>query len=343
MKCLIWGDYALSSKQIYNEMEKLQRYGLTFTKLDWRNVDSIRDFRFITTKIEQEGPESFDLPEDVLSEAGDAEIMVIHYAPVSTKLIEASKKLKIIGCARGGYENVNVDAARGRGIKVVHAPGRNKYAVADYTIGLILAASRHIAKQHCLLKKGTWESFDVNNLPYELKDKVLGIVGFGNIGREVAKRAMGFGMNILAFDPYAEKEIASKFRAKLVDLDILLKQSDIVSLNVRLTPETFHMMGEAEFKLMKNSALFVNTSRGAIVDESALVKSLENRWIDGAALDVFEEEPIKGDHPVLKFENVVVSPHCAGATVESLFVRGPKIITEEIESLLKGEKPEHML
>lgn len=343
MKCLIWGDCALSSRHFYNEMKKLERYGVTFTTVDWKKEMTIKNFRFITTKIEREGPDVFDVSEKILGKVSDAEILVVHYAPVSTKLIEAGEKLKIIGCARGGYENVNVGAAKKRKITILRAPGRNKHAVADYTIGLILALARNISRRHSLLKKGIWESFDVEKLPHDLSNEVLGIIGFGNIGREVAKRATSFGMKILAFDPYVEKEIISKLGAEPVDLDILLKSSDVVSLNARLTPKTFHMIGEGEFKLMKKTALFVSTSRGSLVNESALVKALENRWISGAALDVFEEEPIQSGHPILKFENVVLSPHCAGATKESLFVNGPKIIANQIESLLKGEKAEYAI
>ena len=337
MKCLIIGDPGLPSKYIYNGIRRLERCGVDFTCIDWKEDLTRERFYSAIMEIEREGVEKIEPFREMLEHISDIEILVVHFAPVSSQVIKNGGKLKIIGCTRGGLENINVKVAKENGITVINAPGRNADAVADLTMGLILALVRKIALLHCMLKEGVWKSFSREQLPYDLRGRVLGIIGFGYIGREVAKRAKAFGMEILSYDPYVEKRVISKFGAKPVGIESLLKDSDIVSLHTRLTPETYHLMGEREFKMMKRTALFINTARGRLVNEEALVKALEEGWIAGAALDVFEEEPIGDENPILKFENVVLTPHIAGSTRESLLINGPKIIRDRIEELLKCE------
>ncbi|MEM2123446.1 MAG: 2-hydroxyacid dehydrogenase [Candidatus Bathyarchaeia archaeon] len=335
MKCLIVGDPGLPSKYIYEGMRRLERYGVSFTSIDWRKNLSIERFYSVIMEIEREGVGGVKPFREMFELIFDKEILIVHFAPVSSQIIENGRALKIIGCARGGLENIDVKAAGERGITIINAPGRNADAVADLTMGLILSLVRRIASSHCLLKKGIWRSFSRERLPYDLRGKVLGVIGFGNIGREVAKRAKAFGMIILAYDPYVDKEAFSRFGAEPVDLHNLLSNSDVVSLHTRLTAETYHLFGEREFKMMKRTAFFINTARGRLVDERALVKALEEEWISGAALDVFEEEPVSGENPILRFENVVLTPHIAGSTRESILVNGPKIISDRIEELLR--------
>jgi D-3-phosphoglycerate dehydrogenase len=344
MKCLICGDPDLPSQYLYSEIKKIEKYGVSLTTTDWKKNWTLDKLYSLILKIEQEGPEKVEPCEEILDQINDKEILVVHNAPVSSYVIEKGKKLKIIGCARGGYENINVNAAKERGIVVVHAPGRVAIAVADFTIGLILALLRNIVGLHNLLKKGIWKAIDreYESLPYDLNGKVLGIIGFGQVGKEVAKRAEAFGMSILIYDPYVSDALLPPY-ARKSDLDNLLKKSDIISIHARLTPETHHLIGEREFKLMKRSALFINTARAEIVDENALINSLKNGWIAGAALDVFKEEPLRKDHPILQFENVIVTPHSAGATRESLLINGPRIIADQIEALLQGEKAKFMI
>jgi len=337
MECLIVGDPGLPSKYIYEEMKRLEKYGVTFTCIDWMRNLSMDGFYSVIMEVEREGPEGVEPPREMLRLISDKEILIVHFAPVSSRMIENGKRLKIIGSVRGGLENIDVEAADMKGITVINAPGRNADAVADLTMGLILALARRIVLSHCLLKKGVWRSFSREQLPYNLKGKILGIIGFGRVGREVAGRAKAFGMAILAYDPYVNREIFSRFGAEPVDLGNLLRNSDVISLHTRLTPETYHLIGEREFKIMKRTALFINTARGRIVDEEALVKALKKKWIAGAALDVFEEEPISVENPILKFENVVFTPHIAGSTRESILVNGPKIVCDQIENLLKHQ------
>lgn len=335
MKCLIVGDPGLPSKYIYEGVKRLERYGVTFTCIDWRKNLSMERFYSVIMEIERGGAGGVKPPRGIRKLVSDKEILIVHFAPVSSQIIENGRALRIIGCVRGGLENIDVKTAEGRGITIINAPGRNSNAVADLTMGLILALVRRIVSSHSLLKKGLWRSFSREKLPYDLKGKVLGVIGFGHIGREVAKRASAFGMAILAYDPYVDMETFSRFGAMPVDLCSLLSNSDVVSLHTRLTPETYHLIGEREFKMMKRTAFFINTARGRLVDERALVKALREEWIAGAALDVFEEEPVTSENPILRFENVVLTPHIAGSTRESILVNGPRIVCDRIEDLLR--------
>ncbi len=186
------------------------------------------------------------------------------------------------------------------------------------------------------LKQGKWRSKDL--LGYELLGKTVGIIGLGNIGRKVAEKISGFKVKLFAYDPYVDKKIAQQINVELVDLETLLKESDIVTIHAALTRETKHMIGENELKLMKKTAFIINTARGAIIDEKALIKALKEGWIAGAALDVFEEEPPNPDNPLLKMDNVLVTPHFASCTFEA-YQREAIMAAEEVLRVLKGEPP----
>ncbi|RLG09467.1 MAG: D-glycerate dehydrogenase, partial [Thaumarchaeota archaeon] len=203
-----------------------------------------------------------------------------------------------------------------------------------------IAHVRNIVRACTLLKQGIWrdEFYFYEECGFELENKVLGIVGFGKVGREVAKRAKALQMRILAYDPYVSPNLMKSLGVEPTTLERLLEESDVVTLHVRLTDETRHMIGERELKRMKPTAILVNTSRGEIVDEKALIKALNEGWIAGAALDVFEKEPLPPDHPFLKMDNVTITPHIAGASKE-VVKRSVIMIAEDVKRLLKGEKP----
>ncbi len=270
----------------------------------------------------------------------DVNVLLVHVAPVTKDVMEAAEELRVIGCARGGPVNVDVDAATMMGIPVIYTPGRNAEAVADYTMGLILAMSRNIVKAHVRLKDGVWseEFYDYRYCGDELSGKTLGLIGLGRVGVEVAKRARAFGMKVISYDPYVSEAAMTSYGVEKVELDKLLHESDFVSIHARLTTETRHMIGETELKTMKPTAVLVNTARGEIVDEDALVKALREGWIAGAALDVFESEPLPPDHPLLKLENVILTPHIAGASRETVH-RSAKMLAEDTARILKGERP----
>jgi D-3-phosphoglycerate dehydrogenase len=234
---------------------------------------------------------------------------------------------------RGGTENVDVPWATSRGIGVLNTPGRNARAVAECTLGLILSEIRNIARSHAALKAGQWRRDYPNHMAIpELNEKTVGLIGYGEVGRLVARYLAAFGSRIVAYDPYAKGDPRP---AELVDLPTLLRQSDVVSLHARLSDASRGLMGAREFALMKPSAVLVNTARSGLIDEQALVEALAQRRIMGAALDVFDVEPLPADHPLLALDNVTITPHLAGSTIDA-FHNSPARMAVHLRNLLSG-------
>ncbi|RLG80023.1 MAG: 3-phosphoglycerate dehydrogenase [Thermoprotei archaeon] len=257
--------------------------------------------------------------EELVNLVRDAEVLIVRSKPLVTrKVIYAGKKLKIIARAGVGLDNIDLDAARERGIEVINAPEAVTNSVAELTIGLMLSALRKIAYADRMMRRGIWPKKE--SIGYELRGKTLGIIGMGRIGRAVARMARyGFGMKILYYDVIrCPKEFEEEVGAVYTDLDSLLRGADVVSIHVPLTPKTKHLINESRLKLMKKNAILVNTSRGGVVDTNALIKALREGWIAGAAIDVYEEEPLPPNHPLTKLENVVLTPHIGASTYEAL-------------------------
>lgn len=265
-------------------------------------------------------------------------VLVTAKAPMTQQVIFAGEKLKVIGKYGVGVESVDLNAATARGIPVTYTPGVNQDTVAEFTISLILAVVRKIPfAMESFRKGGQWRNEKFLGL--EMKGTTFGIVGLGRIGSCLAKKIRSFEVNLLGCDPYTSQEKAQALEVKLVDLETLLKTSDIVSLNLPLTPETFHLIGEKELRLMKPTSYLINTSRGSIIDEVALYRALKEGWIAGAGLDVFEKEPPDIDNPILFLENVVVTPHMGGSSLKAR-VRLVNTAVENVVKILKGEMPE---
>lgn len=234
---------------------------------------------------------------------------------VTGDMLEAARQLKVIGRAGVGVDNIDVDAATRQGIVVLNAPGGNVVSAAEHTLALMLSVVRHIAAADALVKRGEWERKRFQGI--ELYGKTLGLAGAGRIGSEVAKRARAFGMRVIAYDPYLSRERAEQVGIELVTLPDLFEHADFVSVHVPLTDETRGMIGTVELALMKPTAYLVNASRGGVVDEAALATALREGGIAGAALDVFEQEPVAPDNPLLGLDNVVMVPHLGAATREA--------------------------
>lgn len=230
---------------------------------------------------------------------------------IDAPLIDGAPKLRVISNVAVGYDNVDVTAARARGIAVGNTPGVLTETTADLAFALILAASRRIVEADRFVREGRWQTWDPGLLlGYDLHGATLGIIGYGAIGRAVARRASGFGMRIL----YASRRDAGDTLATRVPLEVLLRESDVISLHVPLTDETRAMIGEAELRAMKPAAILVNTARGGVIDQPALVRALEEEWIAGAGLDVALVEPIPAGDPLLGAPNCVLLPHIGSAT-----------------------------
>mgnify|MGYP001062549737 CR=1 FL=1 len=254
-------------------------------------------------------------PKQLLAEIKGYEVLVVRSATKVTKeIIDAGGKLKIIARAGVGLDNIDVQAAGSRGIELINAPEAPTIAVAELVIGLMLSWTRQLPRADASMKQGKWEKTKL--MGSELRGKTLGIIGTGRIGRAVGYRAKVFLMNLLAFDVTKSAEFAERTGVRYVDLDELLRESDFVTIHVPVTPRTRHMIGKRELELMKPTAVLVNTSRGEVVDEIALVDVLKRGKIAGACLDVYEREPPK-DSPMLKLPNVILTPHIGASTVEA--------------------------
>jgi D-3-phosphoglycerate dehydrogenase / 2-oxoglutarate reductase len=283
-------------------------------------------------------------PKQLAHELEDEEILVVHDAPVTDEVIEASPNMKLICCARGGPVNIDVNAATAKGIPVVSAPGRNAEAVADYVLGVILVLARNLSKANIFLreKKKLDRSIFDSFFGHELGGKTLGLVGYGNVGSRVAKRALAFGMSILVFDPFVDKSRIEAPGIKTTDLNTLIASSDFVSLHARESKENDDMFGKEQFELMKNGAYFINSARGSLVDEGALFDALTNMKIAGAALDVMKKEPASPENPLISMDNVFITPHIAGASRE-VPLRGAEIVARQIQNFINGEKLEGVI
>ncbi len=229
-------------------------------------------------------------------------------------ILEKATRLRVIGRAGVGVDNVDLEAATKRGIIVMNTPEGNTISTAEHTFSLLMALARNIPQAYQSIRGGEWKRQLF--LGTELHGKVLGVIGFGRIGREVAKRAIAFGMRVVAFDPFISKASFKEFPIEFVDLNILLGLSDFITVHTPLTPETKHILNSETFKLCKRGVRIINCARGGIVEEKALLEALQTGIVAGAALDVFEKEP-PGDNPLLKLPQVITTPHLGAATQEA--------------------------
>ncbi|QLH74746.1 MAG: phosphoglycerate dehydrogenase [Methanomassiliicoccales archaeon] len=253
--------------------------------------------------------------EELIKIIGDYEALIVRSGTkVTAQVIEAGKKLRVVGRAGVGVDNVDVEAATRRGVLVMNTPAANIISASEHTMAMMLAWARNIPSADVSMKEGKWERSKFMGI--ELSGKTLGIVGIGRIGGEVAKKAKAFGMKLVGYDPFISQELAVKLGVRLLPLDKVLQESDIITIHAPLTPTTHHLIGKAQFDMMKPHAVLINCARGEIVDENALVEALETKRIAGAALDVFEKEPPKGSK-LLTLPNVVLTPHLGASTKEA--------------------------
>lgn len=270
-------------------------------------------------------------PEELVKCIKNYDAMIIRSTTtVTTELLEAASKLKVIGRAGVGVDNVDVDTATRLGILVANTPSSNTIAAVEHTITLMLALSRNVPQANISLKSGVWAR--AKFVGVELFNKILGVVGLGRIGSEVVKRVKAFGMKAIAYDPYTSKEGAEKIGVKLVSFEELLAQADYISLHVPYLPQTHHLIGRKEFELMKPETRLVNCARGGVIDEFALYYALKNKMIAGAALDVFESEPLT-DSPLFELDNAIVTPHLGAATKEAQANVATEIAKQVINAL----------
>ena len=257
------------------------------------------------------------LKEDELAEIiGEYDGLVIRSgSKVTAKVLDRAKRLRVIGRAGIGVDNVDVPVASQRGIVVMNTPTGNAVTTAEHALSLLMSLARHIPQATASMRSGAWEKSKFQGR--EIAGKTLGVIGMGNIGRIVADRAQGLKMRVVAFDPVLSAERAASLGVTLVELDDLFAQADFITVHAPLTPQTKNILGATSFPKMKRGVLIVNAARGGIVDEEALAVALKEGHVGGAALDVFVQEPVAKDHPLLGLDNVVVTPHLGASTSEA--------------------------
>ncbi|WP_270180614.1 phosphoglycerate dehydrogenase [Alkalihalobacillus sp. CinArs1] len=285
--------------------------------------------------VRKAGPHS---EEDLITYLEGVEVLLVGTDHISKKVIQNAKELKVISKYGVGIDNIDCEAARKCGIEVLNTPGVNTEAVADYAFGLMLSLSRHIARSHFeLVQEGTWNK----TVGVEIFGKTLGLMGLGSIGAAVAKRAKGFNMNVIAYDPFPNEQLAQELGVTLVSLEDVIRESDIVSMHLPLTKETRYMIDCNRLKKMKKNCLLINTARGGVINELHLYEALRDGEIKGAALDVFEEEP-PTNSPLFELDNVILTPHNAAASVEAvqrMTLRSTDNVMAYYESLRKAMAP----
>ena len=280
-------------------------------------------------------------PDEIIRFIADSEIVVDHLAPFSAEMFDRLTNLRFIAVSRGGPVNIDMEAARKSNVKVVNVPGRNASAVAEFTIGAILAETRLIRMGHESLRKGTWRGdlYRADVTGKELSQMTVGLIGYGHIGTRVVKLLKPFGCQILVCDPYVELSEEDKENdVQQVDLDSLLNKSDVVSLHSRVTKETTGFINREAFQKMKKGAYFINTARGPMVDYQALTDALTSGHLRGAMLETFGIEPVPPDWPLLKLENVTLTPHIAGASLRTVEYAAEQA-AEEVQRYLSGKSP----
>lgn len=280
-------------------------------------------------------------PDEVVAFIGDATLLVTHLAPISRSMLERLPNLKFIAVSRGGPVNIDMKAARDRDVLVVNTPGRNASAVAEFTIGAILAETRLIRSGHESLRGGKWRGdlYRADRTGRELGEMTVGIVGYGAVGSRVVKLLKAFGCKLLVADPYVQLSAQDRNDGvEHVAIGELLARSDVISLHARVTPETTGIIGRDALARVKRGAFFINTARGPLVDYGALYDALACGQLGGAMLDTFAVEPTPPDWPLLQLPNVTLTPHIAGASVRTVTIAAEQV-AEEVRRFLAGERP----
>lgn len=277
-------------------------------------------------------------PEQVVKHVGSASILVTHLAPLPGHVLEQMPSLKLLIVVRGGPVNVDFDAVRRLGLAVAHTPGRNSSAVAEFTIGVMIAQTRNVTRGHDALRGGHYrhDLYHSDIVGQELSDMTVGIVGYGAVGRLVARHLRAFGSELLVCDPYAQLSREDMDAGlSMAGLEDLLQRSDIVTLHARVTPTTVGMMNADAFRLMKPGSVFINTARGPLVDYDALYGALTDGPLRGAAIETFASEPPAEDLPLLRLPNVTLTPHIAGASSRTIH-RASDLAATEVHRWING-------
>jgi len=320
------------------KMRALEQFGAEVTIVEDTDMGSMAEITDRMGLIEKEGIDAAPSCQALLDNCSDKDVIVVHVASVNRAVIEASPNLKLVAVLRGGYENADVELLKERGITLVNAPWRSANAVADFTVGMMIAENKNIARSHHLIQQGVWCKKYVNQAYIrDMRKCTVGIVGFGNIGSRVAARLKGFESRIVVFDPYVDDARLEEAGVERADtLEDLLQEADFVTLHMRVSEATHHLIDAAALSRMKPTAYLINTARSDLLDEQAVAQALRERQIGGAAIDVYDVEPLAQDHPYLSLENITLTSHLAGTSADTMETSA-EIGVEELTRYLRGE------
>lgn len=314
-------------------------YKVLVTDYVWPNTEPERA---VLGKIDAELIEAPDASEDTLaSMVTDVDAILTCFAQVTEKVIRAAKNCVVIGRYGVGFDNIAVDVATELGIAVTYVPDYCVEEVSDHVLGLVLAWNRRIPLFDNSVKTAGWDSVTLNMPILRLRGKKIGLLGYGRIGKMVGQKALAFGFEVLAYDPYVPADSAPA-GVSIVDMDTVLKESDFISIHSPLTPETENLIGAKELALMKPTAFIINCARGPLIDEDALYDALSNHRIGGAGLDVLVDAHPPSDHKLLKLDNIIVTPHVAFFSQEAVLELEERA-AGEVVSVLQGKMPDNLV
>ena len=281
--------------------------------------------------------------DDIIKVAGDARVLLVVFSRITRRVMEALPRCQAVVRYGIGYDTVDVAAATDNGILVVNVPDFCFEEVSNHAIALLLACAKKFIFMDRGVKAGRWEACKVAQSPMgSIWGETLGVIGCGNIGRRVARKAQCFDLRVIGADPFVDRSLTEECGITMVSLEELLKESDYVSVNTFLNADTRHLLGEKEFSQMKSSAYIINTARGPVIDEPALIKALQEKQIAGAGLDVFEQEPVDPDNPLLKMDNVIALPHSASFS-DASFRRLARSVGQEAARVVSGKWPRNVV
>lgn len=338
MRIVVVGDRGVSCELLAEAAQALPNGPHDIKSVKYGSADR-PTFQGQILNVEKNGPTAEKVPDELHELVKDAEVLLVHKCPVAADLIDEAKDLKLIGTPSGGMEHIDVAKATERNIPVVHCI-RNAEATSDFAVGLMFAETRNIARSHASIKKGEWRKEYVNSsYTTSMCDMTVGVVGLGHIGKLVAKKCLGIGMKVIGYDPFVTQAQMDEIGldVKMVEEEELFKTADIVTLHLRVTPETKDCINEKFISLMKPTAYLINTSRAGVLKKDDFIKALQEKKIGGAALDVYWEEPIPEGDPLLELDNVTLTPHDAGNVIDAL-PKSPFLLVKKINEYLETGK-----
>ena len=333
MKAVAVGDLLLPAS-VFDETIRSASWVTAYDSFDWDVTKKRDELRNVVRRMETGGSRAFLPTQEELERLKDAEVILSHLFTIPREVFEAAPKLRYILSARGGVENIDLKAAHEHGVSVIHCPAHNAIAVAEYAIGLMIAESRNIARADRGLRSGTWiEKYPDSAAIPELRGSNVGIIGFGRIGQATGRIAAALGMRVLAHSPHESDE--GRRIGTYVDLDTLLRESDVISLHCPLTKDNAELINRQTIAKMKDGALLVNNARGQLLNEQDVADALNSGKLAGAALDVVSTEPVHADNPLLSAKNCILTPHISWAPLESR-QRIMDITAANIQAFLNG-------